>query len=139
MPNISNSINSVTVEFASTVGKDVTQALINGLNHVIKSAIATGHTLNKIYVSSAKDSHTGASRHVVGKAVDISRINGNYISTSYASNATVKAIVDAIQDKFESFDGRRENFGPHFIKKLGGPWPSVTTASHSDHIHLSVN
>ncbi len=136
MANIPATINSVTVEFASTVNKDVTQTMINGLKHCIKTGVASGHTLNKIYISSAKDSHTAPSRHVTGKAVDISRINGLKMSTNYSSNNTVKAIVDAIQVTFETFSSRRENFGPHFKKKLGNPW---TVGGHSDHIHLSVN
>lgn len=136
MPNIPSTINGVTVEFKSTVGKDVTQRLINGMKHCIKTGIAGECTLNKIYVYSAKDSHSGASRHVVGKAVDTSRINGLQMSTSYSIDATVKAIVDAIQDTFETFSGRRENFGPHLKKKLGSPW---TVSGHGDHIHLSVN
>jgi len=136
MPNIPGTINSVTVDFASTIGKDVSQSMINGLKHCIKTGIASGHTLNKIYISSAKDSHSSPSRHVSGKAVDISRINGKKMSSNYSSDDTVKAITDAIQDTFETYSGRRENFGPHFKKKLGSNW---TVSGHGDHIHLSVN
>lgn len=137
MPNIPDTINNhVTVEFKDTVEKDVTQAMIDGLIHCIKKDIATGHVLTKIYISSAKDSHSSPSRHVVGKAVDISRINGKKMSVHYNTDSTVKAIVDAIQDSFESYSGRRENFGPHLKKKSGNPW---TVSGHGDHIHLSVN
>jgi hypothetical protein len=83
MAQIPNSINGVTVEFASTVNKDVQQTLIDGLNYCIKSGVASGYTLSKIYISSAKDSHSSPSRHVDGKAVDISRINGKHMSTHY--------------------------------------------------------
>ena len=136
MPNIPNNINGVTVEFASSVGKDVNQTLIDGLKHCIKPQVATGQSLQKIWISSASDSHQSPSRHVSGQGVDISRINGKHIQTGYTSDAGVKAIVDAIQDTFETFAKRRENFGPHLKKKLGSAW---TVGGHADHIHLSVN
>jgi len=136
MPNIPNTINGVTVEFSSAVNKNVNQRMIDGLKHVIKPAIATGYTLNKIYISSANDQHTLPSRHAQGKGVDISRINGKKMSTSYPGDATVKAVVDALQDTFETFTHRRENFGPHFKKKLGA---NHSVSGHSDHIHFSVN
>lgn len=71
-----------------------------------------------------------------GKAVDISRINGMKMAVFYTTNASVKAIVDAIQTAFETYPYRRENFGPFFKKKLGAP---MSIAGHLDHIHLSVN
>jgi hypothetical protein len=55
---------------------------------------------------------------------------------AYPHNPGMKALVDAIQDTFESYTGRRENFGPHMKKKLGSNW---SVAGHNDHIHLSVN
>jgi len=136
MPNIPSTINGVTVEFKSTVNKDVKQTLINGLKHCIKTGIASGHNLNKIYISSANDSHTAPSRHMTGQAVDISRINGKKMSVHYPSDSAVKAITDAIQSTFETFTSRRENFGPNFKKKLGNPF---TIGGHNDHIHISVN
>ena len=138
MPNIPSTINSVTVRFGSAVNKSVDQKVINGLKKVIKTDIATGHTLDKIYISSANDQHQLPSRHVQGngKAVDISRINGLKLSTNYSSNNTVKAIVNAIQEEYENYTHRRENFGPHFKKKNGNPH---TVSGHGDHIHLSVN
>ena len=136
MPSIPGTINSVSVSFASTVNKDVKQTMIDGLNHCIKADVDSEHTLSKIFISSANDSHTGSSRHCQGKAVDISRINGTKMSTGYPDDAEVKAIVDAIQDTFETFPQRRENYGPKFKKKLGNPW---SVSKHKDHIHLSVN
>jgi len=136
MATIPATINGVTVEFASTVNNDVEQVMIDGLNHCIKTAIATGHSLNKIYISSVYDSHTLPSRHMQKKAVDISRINGTKMVIGYPQNGAVTAIVDAIQTEFETFASRRENFGPHFKKKLGQPH---TISGHNDHIHLSVN
>lgn len=112
--------------------------MIDGLRHCIKPNIATGYTLTKIYISSANDSHTFPSRHVqgAGKGVDVSRINGMKMGIYYSSNQTVKNITDAIQNSFESYAHRRENFGPLFKKKLGSPH---AVAGHNDHIHLSVN
>lgn len=138
MPDIPNSINNVTVEFATAVNKSVDQKVIDGLKKVIKTNIATGHVLTKIYISSANDQHQSPSRHVAGngKAVDISRINGQKLSVNYPGNATVKAIVDAIQEEYENFSHRRENFGPHLKKKLGS---DHAVSGHGDHIHLSVN
>jgi hypothetical protein len=138
MPDIPSTINEVTVEFKSTVNKSVDQRVVDALKEVIKKDIANGHTLTKIYISSANDSHSSPSRHVQGsgKAVDISRINGKKMSVYYSTDDTVKAITNAIQDKFESYAHRRENFGPHFKKKLG---VVKAVSGHKDHIHLSVN
>ncbi len=136
MAQIPCNINSVTIEFSSTVGNNVIESLVEGLKHCIKAQIACGHTLTKIYISSAFDSHESPSRHMQHKAVDISRINGTKIVIGYPDDGSIKAIVDAIQDEFESYDGRRENFGPHFKKKNGSNW---TVGGHADHIHLSVN
>ena len=96
MPNIPTSINGVTVEFASTVNKKVVQVMINGLKHCIKTNIASGHTLNKIYISSAYDSHTLPSRHMQKKAVDISRINGTKMAVGYPKGGAIKARCEAI-------------------------------------------
>lgn len=138
MPIIPSAINGVTVEFSKAVNKTVNQKVIDGLQKIVKPAIATGHTLTNIYISSANDQHTSPSRHVQGggKAVDISRINGNKLSLSYPSNATVKAIVDAMQTEFENFSHRRENFGPFMKKKLGS---NHAVSGHNDHMHFSVN
>jgi hypothetical protein len=136
MPSIPRIINGVAVECASTVNKDVKQVMINGLKHCIKANLASGYTLKKIYISSAYDSHTLPSRHMQQEAVDISRINGTKIVIGYPQSGATKAIVDAMQDTFESFTRRRENFGPHLKKKLG---QDRTVSGHNDHIHFSVN
>ena len=136
MPTIASTINGVTVEFAGSVKKDVDQRMIDGLKHCIDTKIASGHTLKKIYISSAYDSHKLPSRHMQQKAVDISRINGTKIVLGYPKKGEVTAIVDAIQTTFESYKHRRENYGPLFKKKLG---KKHTVAGHKDHIHLSVN
>ena len=138
MPNISNKINGVSVEFSAKVNKGVDQKIINALKKVVKTNIASGHTLFKIYISSAHDQHRLPSRHAQGdgKAVDVSRINGMKMAMFYPSNAAVKAIVDAMQTEFESYIHRRENFGPLFKKKLGN---NHAVTGHADHIHFSVN
>jgi hypothetical protein len=136
MAEIPSTINGVTVEFGDRVNKTVDQKVIDALQACIKGDIAPGHRLTTIYISSANDQHTLPSRHMQQKAVDISRINGTRMAIGYPSNAAIKAICDAIQNTFESFPHRRENYGPLFRKKLGKDWP---VGGHKDHIHLSVN
>lgn len=136
MPDIPAKINGVTVEFGKGVNKSVTQTMINGLKHCIKQKIAPKHSLSKIYISSAYDSHKLPSRHMQKKAVDISRINGTRIVIGYPKGGAIQAIVQAIQDSFETFSSKRENFGPHLKKKLG---KDFKVSGHKDHIHLSVN
>lgn len=138
MPTISSKINDVVIEFSPKVNKDVDQKIIDTLKKVIKKNLVKGHSLNKIYISSANDQHKIPSRHVQGKgkAVDISRINGMKLSIYYPSSAAVKAISDAIQKEFENYSHKRENFGPLLKKKLG---KDKAMSGHGDHIHLSVN
>lgn len=134
--SIPGTINGVTVEFAGTVNQAVEDNLVAGLRHCIETSIAPGYSLRTIWISSANDSHEAPSRHAQGKGVDISRINGTRIAEGYSTSAEVRAIVDAIQTKFESFAGSRENFGPHFKRKHGMPH---AVSGHGDHIHLSVD
>jgi hypothetical protein len=138
MPLIPDNINAVTIEFSPNVNKNVDQKIIDGLNLVIKNTIAKDYFLNKVYISSANDQHKMPSRHVQGqsKAVDISRINGMKMAIFYPSTPAVKAITDSIQNEFEKYEHRRENFGPLFKKKLG---QDKAISGHGDHIHLSVN
>jgi hypothetical protein len=136
MAQIPSTINGVSVEFGSGIGNDVDQRVIEALRHCIKSNVAPGHVLTTIYISSPYDSHQLPSRHMHHKAVDISRINGTKIVIGYPQGGSIKAIVDAIQDAFETFAFRRENFGPHVKKKLG---QDFFVSGHDDHIHLSVN
>ena len=94
--------------------------------------------MKEIYISSANDSHSYPSRHVQGngKGVDISRINGMKMGLYYKKNKTVQNITDSIQNCFETYPYRRENFGPLFKKKLGKPYK---VKGHNDHVHISVN
>lgn len=136
MAKIPSIINGVTVELKSTVVNDVHQSIIDGLSHCIRQHVSVGHVLTRIYISSAFDSHFYPSRHMQHKAVDISRINGEKMADVYTKGGSVTSIVNAIQDSFETYGGRRENFGPQFKKKLGHPFQ---ISGHHDHIHLSVN
>lgn len=136
MADIPGSINGVTVEFASAVNRTVEENLVAGLRHCIETGVAPGHSLRTIWISSANDQHEAPSRHAQGKAVDISRINGTRIGAGYSTSAEVQAIVNAIQERFESFHGARENFGPHFKRKHGMPHG---VSGHDDHIHISVD
>lgn len=136
MPAIPSNINGVTVNFAPAVNKNVQELVIDALRHCIKPNIAQGHQLDSIFVSSARRQNPNNSRHNIGRAVDISRINGVRMLGGFNTNSHVKAIVTAIQKTFESFSERRENFGPALKKKLGQPFQ---IDGHKDHIHLSVN
>jgi hypothetical protein len=134
---IGEKINDVDVEYASGADNEVKQELIDLLKGVVKSGVATGSTLEKIFVSATTNgTHATGSRHYSGKAIDISRINGKYMSTSYSSDSSVKAIVDALQDEGDKQTGIRENFGPKFLHKHKANW---TVAAHDDHIHFSVD
>jgi hypothetical protein len=140
MAKIPEAINGVEVEFGEGVVNDVTDSLVNALQQCIRPYFPLVQTLRKIYISAAKDHHTAPnqvnSRHNQRKAVDISRLNDTKIAIGYPNNPAIRALVDAIQDSFEVYPGRRENFGPHLKKKLGTTWP---VPGHDDHIHLSVN
>ncbi|HEU4537777.1 MAG TPA: hypothetical protein VFS00_26835 [Polyangiaceae bacterium] len=136
MTAIPTTINGVNVEFGEGTVNDVSPALISALHHCITTNVAAGHVLTRIYVSSAYDSHSLPSRHMQKKAVDISRINGVKIAVAYPQGGAVTSIVNAIQARFESFAGRRENFGPSMKKKSGQAW---SVDGHDDHIHLSVD
>jgi hypothetical protein len=137
MARIPSEINGVTVEFAETVNNEVHELVVEGLQCCIRRDAAPSHELTKIFISSASDgAHDPHSRHYMEKAVDISRINGRRIAAHYGADEAVTAIVNALQESFEGFRERRENFGPYFCKKLGEPKPMP---GHDDHLHFSVN
>lgn len=137
MPRIPDSINGVSIEFADRVNRDALQMLVEGLVHTVIPEVAAGHVLATLWVSSVRDQHACPSRHVTGNAADLSRINGKKIGTHYATDPEVRAIVDALQQRFESYQPhRRENFGPSIKLKLGRPFDP---GGHQDHIHFSVS
>lgn len=136
MPNIPVDINGVRVEFAPAVNKNVQQLMIDALSHCVKRDVAEGRRLDSIFVSSAKRQNPNTSRHNIGRAVDISQVNGVRLIIGFGKNPNVTALVEAIQQTFESFPKRRENFGPALKLKEGEPF---VIAGHNDHIHLSVD
>jgi hypothetical protein len=139
MPKIPININGVRISFAATVGNDVHQRIIDALNFTISPNVAPGYRLEEVYISSAFDGHTGnpSSNHHKKRAVDLSRINGTKMIIGYPRNPTVKNIVQSLQLKFETFNHKRENFGPYLKKKSGVSRPDI--GGHKDHIHWSVN
>lgn len=136
MAKIPDNIGGVQIELAEGVGNDVTDEMLEALRAAISKTSVAGYTIDQLWVSSARDSHICPSRHVTGNAVDISRVNGKYISVSYEHDDAIRAIVDGLQKKFESAPHRRENFGPTIQKKLGEDYP---VTGHKDHFHWSVN
>src|SRR5687768_11574194 len=137
MAAISTTVNTVSITFNDAVKNEVSEKMTKGLEACIKKDISDKHTLISINISSAKDSHDGkVSNHNDGRAVDINQINGTRIAVGYPLNGDVTEIVKAIQDAFELYADKRENFGPYLKKKEGKNW---TVGGHDDHIHLSVN
>lgn len=137
MATVDTTINSVQVTFNSGVNNDVKDKMVEGLKHCIKKDVAAGQTLLSINISSMKDSHEGkVSNHNIGTAVDINQINGTRIAIGYPQNGEVTAIVKAIQETFETYSDRHENFGPYLKKKDGN---DHSISGHGDHIHLNVN
>lgn len=139
MPEIPKEINKVVIEFAQNVDREITTEMLSALKHSISSDVSDNHKLKKIWISSASEdieAHKCPSRHFTGNGVDLSRINGKKMSTHYDEDDAVTEITNALQQKFESAKKRRENFGPHFKKKLGKPYK---ISGHKDHIHWSVN
>ena len=138
MAVIPNQINSVSIQLGLNVHNSVDPNLLSFLQYAIRPNIVNGPTLTSIYISSLKDQHNLPSRHMqgLGKAVDISRINGMRMSTHYPGDPAVKQITDALQLAFEDWEGRRENFGPLFKRKHGKNYP---VTGHTDHIHFSVD
>lgn len=138
MAVIPTQINNVFIQFGLNVYNSVDPNLLGFLMQTVRPNIVDGPTLTSVYISSLKDQHNLPSRHMqgLGKAVDISRINGMRMLTHYPGDPAVKLITDALQLAFEQWQGRRENFGPLFKRKHGNNYP---VAGHADHIHLSVD
>ena len=132
---IPDSINGVKVSFAETVVRNVAPRMLQALTHVLHQHITPDLELTEVYISSAFDSHAMPSRHAQAKAVDLSRVNGKKMSVYYNNDPFVSQLVYILQRRFETFEHRRENFGPAVQWKLGEPFNIV----HDDHIHWSVN
>lgn len=138
MATVPNEINGVGVKIANDAVNSITDTMLAGLLATIKPDIAPGAVLTEVYFSDLKRGpQSWPSRHATGNAVDLSRVNGKKMSVHYPADQSVKAITDALQNAFETFADRRENFGPLFNKKLGQP--HNPGSDHSHHIHWSVN
>ena len=137
MASLPNQLNGVSFEFASGTANEITDEMLEGLAAVIKPDAAPGRMLTALYFSSVKrPPEAWPNRHSTGNAVDISRVNGKELSANYPGDATVTAIIDALQNAFEHFPKRCENYGPLFNWKEGQP---DDPGDHSDHIHWSVD
>jgi hypothetical protein len=126
----------VTVNFGITndgknANQPVSKRLVDGLIFSLElCAKATG--IDNIYISATTNGEHGSqSNHFRALAMDISRINGNYIINLGANDQ-----VTALQQSLEQFPHIRENFGPHLKNKLNAPF---NVGGHADHIHFSVN
>ena len=138
MASIPSTLNFVNITFKDCVVNDIDQKLLDALNEIIRTGFPPTNLVQSLFISSANDSHDNKpnSRHNQKKAIDISRINGKFISLSYGRDPEVTEIVQRIQNNFEQVRGRRENFGPYLKNKLGRPY---SVGGHHDHIHLSVD
>ena len=136
MRKLPDNIGGVTMEFADDVDREISEELFAAMQETIATDAVADWEISTLWVSSARDQHTCPSRHTTGNGVDISRINGKRIGSSYQTDDEVRTIVDGLQTRFESAPYRRENFGPTIQLKLGEPKP---VTGHDDHFHWSVN
>ena len=137
MTSLPNQLNGVGVEIDNGTVNEITDEMLEGLAAVIKPDAVSGHTLTALYLSSVKrPPEAWPNRHSTGNAVDISRVNGKELSDHYPGDDAVKAIIDALQNAFENFPKRCENYGPLFNWKEGQP---DDPGDHSNHIHWSVD
>jgi hypothetical protein len=170
MVDIPDSINGLSLTFSPTADRDVRQALIEALEDVLRPyaygrlrstgefAVVDDESLleqsgrfvvTSFHVSGAgeQSGHSSTSRHYMKKAVDISRINGDKIEEPFVRDPAVNAVVTAMQERFDAFTpGRRENFGPAMLRKLGVELTpenrdgyDLLAAKHKNHMHFSVN
>jgi len=136
-------INDVAVEFDPGVNRQVRQSLVDLLAAAVHPRVAPEFTLATVFISSAADRHQLPSRHAMGRAVDISRVNRKRLAIFYPGDPEVRGIVDSLILSLRICGPTfvaREIFGPgpppHGVKlKLGQPWLRVK--DHLDHIHLS--
>ncbi|MDH5729213.1 MAG: hypothetical protein OEZ58_09500 [Gammaproteobacteria bacterium] len=133
---IPSDINGVEIEFGEQVmASAMHPRLLEALFFCIKPDVVNGLLLQRIHISSAK-TFSGTGRHLVGKAVDISRINGIFIAHGYRISPAITELADGIQKCFDQFEFRRENYGPAYQTYMGKAKPMD---GYMDHIHLAVN
>lgn len=138
---IPESINGVIIEVDESEERLVHPSVIDGLQFLIIPDLNPTWELEMVYISCAYDvkGHKWPSRHAMGKAVDISRLNGHKMSVYYSSlGSECRILTQDLQARWENYENRRENFGPHMKKKLGMDW-SNRIKGHRDHCHFSVN
>ena len=142
LERIPSEINGVRIDKADCVNDFVDPKVIEALFYCIHPVMGPKpeHRLTTIYISSANDSHSPPSRHAQAKAIDVSRINGLRMSTNPRDTSE---LVEIMQRIFESYEHRRENYGPKTLKKLGRDRTLELSdsfkRSHLTHIHWSVN
>jgi hypothetical protein len=95
--------------------------------------------VQSVNINSTTGGHSPPSNHVVGRAVDINRVNGLRVDSPEGAAAS-----RGIQDAASRSGNIRENFGPSYNQKTqtpGGTARAVTSPrvvnSHRNHVHLS--
>jgi len=112
--------------------------LAEEIEGAVRFAKLENQNFERLYISSTRDSHISG-YHPVGRAVDISRINGIQIegfkpgSSGFGINPSVTSIVISLQTSFSSMQ-----LGP-YINNLG---PGVNISyelilQHTTHIHFA--
>ncbi len=145
--------STVTVTFQNTSdGTSSDNEVDNGMVDAVEGAVKEAHKVSPItsilITATTNGTHGTDSRHYDSngaKAVDIGAVNGENIT----ENPT--EAVKELQNAFENQTGRRENFGPHVMKKSGGEYitdslPAATKTAretvksqHKTHIHWSID
>ncbi|MFZ6665753.1 hypothetical protein [Peijinzhouia sedimentorum] len=127
----------VNIDFGFTndgvnANQPVAKRLLDCLIFALESC-ASENGINRIYIKATTNGvHGQNSNHYRGLAIDLSRINNEYIM-----NLGANSQVAALQLALETFPFIRENFGPFLKNKLNAPFNQVQ--DHQTHIHFSVN
>jgi hypothetical protein len=141
MAQLPASINGVTIILAAGADSALSDKLLTALQSVISSDFE-GVQLTELYVSSLSEpsGHSANSRHYPPgrNAIDLSRVYGKRMASSYGVDADLTRIVDALQDRFEALtDVRHENYGPSKCLRRGVARLDMVEM-HRSHIHWSV-
>jgi len=121
----------ITKSDQKSANNPVKPSLVNAIKFALNDASKIVK-ITHIHISATTNgAHHPESNHYKNKAVDISRINNQYIFDIQNSN-----LVKSLQEAFDKFPEIRENFGPAFKHKFGQPY---NVGGHNDHIHISVN
>lgn len=170
MVRIPDTMNGLTLTFADIIDRDVLPETLVALGDILRPYVCgrlltTGEsacvedaslleaagrfTVASYHISGAgeRTGHSQTSRHYRKMAIDISRINGLFIEEAFVRKPAVRAIVTAMQERFERYTPyRRENFGPFMLRKLGGELTpdnrsdyAALAEKHKSHMHFSIN